>query len=91
MRNKLDAGCLCTRLQAIEAAIEMRLQRVEAGAQGEHKIQRGYLPHPTFSSHVIMDATFRQIIEASLRRDRALTQYSMDMLRKEISPYKNMQ
>lgn len=75
-------------MQAIEAAIEMKLQRVEAGAQGEHKIQRGYLPHPTYSSHVIMDATFRRLVAASLTRDRALTQYSMDMLRKEISPYK---
>ena len=41
--------------QAIEAAIERGLSRVEAGAQGEHKIQRGYLPSLTYSSHYIRD------------------------------------
>jgi hypothetical protein len=39
--------------QAIEAAIEMSLVRVEAGAQGEHKIARGYLPTLTYSAHYI--------------------------------------
>ena len=66
----------------------MKLERVEAGAQGEHKIQRGYLPHLTYSSHYISDPKFRQIIESSLHRDRAVTQYSLDMLRQEASPYK---
>lgn len=46
-------------LQAIEAAIEAGLPRVEAGAQGEHKIQRGYLPSLTHSSHYIRDPEFR--------------------------------
>jgi Peptidogalycan biosysnthesis/recognition len=46
-------------LQALEAAIEMGLPRVEAGAQGEHKIQRGYLPSLTHSSHYIRDPDFR--------------------------------
>jgi Peptidogalycan biosysnthesis/recognition len=45
--------------QALEAAIEMGLPRVEAGAQGEHKIQRGYLPSLTHSSHYIRDPDFR--------------------------------
>ena len=77
-------------LQAIEAAIEMGLQRVEAGAQGEHKIQRGYLPHLTYSSHLIIDPKFRHAIETSLRRDRAVTHYSLQMLRQEASPYKTL-
>eukprot|EP01037_Dinobryon_pediforme_P012398 gene12398-12484_t len=39
--------------RAIDFAIEHKLARVEAGAQGEHKIQRGYLPTPTYSAHWI--------------------------------------
>ena len=39
--------------QAIDFAIAQGLRRVEAGAQGEHKIQRGYLPQPTYSAHWI--------------------------------------
>ncbi|HEX5958697.1 MAG TPA: GNAT family N-acetyltransferase, partial [Hyphomicrobiaceae bacterium] len=46
--------------QAIEFAIARGLQRVEAGAQGDHKIQRGYLPVPTFSAHWIVDPGFRR-------------------------------
>jgi uncharacterized protein len=37
--------------QAIEEAIGRRLPRVESGAQGEHKLQQGYLPQLTYSSH----------------------------------------
>ena len=39
--------------QAIDYAIANRLKRVEAGAQGEHKLARGYLPHTTYSAHFI--------------------------------------
>lgn len=57
--------------QAIEAAIELNLDKVEAGAQGEHKIQRGYLPVTTYSSHYILDETFRKVIEDFLVREAA--------------------
>lgn len=52
--------------QAIEAAIELNLSKVEAGAQGEHKIQRGYLPVTTYSCHYILDDGFRKAIEGFL-------------------------
>ncbi|KAK9134148.1 hypothetical protein Syun_013478 [Stephania yunnanensis] len=55
--------------QAIEAAIEMNLQKVEAGAQGEHKIQRGYLPVTTYSCHYILDEGFRRAIGEFLVRE----------------------
>ena len=42
--------------RAIDFAIEHGLQRVEAGAQGQHKIQRGYLPKPTYSAHWLSHA-----------------------------------
>lgn len=56
-------------LQAIEAAIEMQLSTVEAGAQGEHKIQRGYLPVMTYSCHYFMDEGFGKAIEEFLVRE----------------------
>lgn len=55
--------------QAIEAAIELNLQTVEAGAQGEHKIQRGYMPVSTYSSHYLTDDGLRKPIEDFLIRE----------------------
>lgn len=55
--------------QAIEAAIELNLDKVEAGAQGEHKIQRGYLPVTTYSSHYILDEDFKDVIAEFLERE----------------------
>lgn len=57
--------------QAIEAAIELNLDKVEAGAQGEHKIQRGYMPVATYSYHYIVDEGFRKSISDFLVRERA--------------------
>jgi predicted N-acyltransferase len=57
--------------QAIEFAIAAKLRRVEAGAQGEHKIARGYLPSTTYSAHYIADAGLRRAIADYLKRERA--------------------
>jgi predicted N-acyltransferase len=57
--------------QAIQYAIEHKLARVEAGAQGEHKISRGYVPTTTYSAHYIVDPALRRAIEDFLRRERA--------------------
>ncbi|WP_245430840.1 GNAT family N-acetyltransferase [Rhodoplanes roseus] len=57
--------------QAIEFAIERRLARVEAGAQGEHKLARGYLPSTTHSAHWIADPGLRRAIANYLERERA--------------------
>jgi uncharacterized protein len=56
--------------QAIEFAIVHRLRRVEAGAQGEHKLARGYLPTTTHSAHYIADKGLRRAIAEYLRRER---------------------
>jgi predicted N-acyltransferase len=56
--------------QAIDAAIALGLQRVEAGAQGEHKLARGYVPMPTWSAHYIPDTGFRHAIADFLERER---------------------
>jgi predicted N-acyltransferase len=57
--------------QAIEFAIAHKLARVEAGAQGEHKLARGYLPHPTYSAHYIAHPGLRRAIADFLKRERA--------------------
>ena len=47
------------------------MKTVEAGAQGEHKIARGYLPQTTHSAHFIADPGLRRAIDDYLRRERA--------------------
>ncbi|KAL6766997.1 hypothetical protein ACKKBG_A38170 [Auxenochlorella protothecoides x Auxenochlorella symbiontica] len=63
--------------QAIEHAIAAGLDRVEAGAQGEHKIQRGYTPSLTHSCHYICNPDFRSIVENFLHRERAGVEFTM--------------
>ena len=57
--------------QAIDFAIAKKLTRVEAGAQGEHKIARGYVPTTTYSAHYIADPGLRRAIADYLVRERA--------------------
>ncbi len=57
--------------QAIDAAIAMGLKRVEAGAQGGHKLARGYEPVRTISAHFIVNEGFREAVSDFLRRERA--------------------
>lgn len=56
--------------QAIEAAIARGLARVEAGAQGEHKLARGYEPVPTYSAHFIPHPGFRRAVADYLEEER---------------------
>ena len=56
--------------QAIDAAIARGLSRVEAGAQGAHKLARGYLPVPTYSAHYIPHAAFRDAVARFLEAER---------------------
>jgi predicted N-acyltransferase len=57
--------------QAIDAAIARGLARVEAGAQGQHKLARGYEPVQTISAHHIVDPGFRSAVADFLTRERA--------------------
>jgi len=59
----------CCYYQAIDYAIARGLARVEAGAQGQHKIQRGYLPVATYSAHWIADPRLEQAIAGFLQRE----------------------
>jgi uncharacterized protein len=73
--------------QAIDYAIAHGLQRVEAGAQGDHKIQRGYVPVPTFSAHWVVDSGFRRAIEDYLKRERPAVEQEIEGL-KQYSPFR---
>ena len=72
--------------QAIEWAIENGLSSVEAGAQGEHKISRGYEPVITRSAHFISDRAFRQAVSDFLDTERAAIASEIEWLRREL-PY----
>ncbi|WP_029009830.1 GNAT family N-acetyltransferase [Azospirillum halopraeferens] len=73
--------------RAIDIAIERGLRRVEAGAQGEHKIQRGYLPVPTYSAHWVPDPGFRRVLAAHLEQERAAMEEEIRLLAGD-SPYR---
>lgn len=73
--------------QAIDFAIEHKLARVEAGAQGEHKLARGYLPCETYSAHYIADPAFRRAVADYLKRERRAVARDIALLSEE-SPYK---
>jgi predicted N-acyltransferase len=73
--------------QAIEAAIARGLPRVEAGAQGEHKLARGYVPVTTWSAHYIPDRGFRRAIEEYLAREREAVAQEQEFLG-ELTPFK---
>jgi uncharacterized protein len=73
--------------QAIDAAIARGLARVEAGAQGEHKLARGYVPVTTWSAHYIADPGFRSAIADFLVRERQAVEREIAFLG-EMGPFK---
>jgi predicted N-acyltransferase len=75
--------------QAIDYAIAHGMTRVEAGAQGEHKIQRGYLPKPTYSAHWIRHPGLRHAISDFLAAERPAMESEMAAMA-EDSPYKKV-
>ncbi|MBT3238121.1 MAG: N-acetyltransferase [Rhodospirillaceae bacterium] len=66
--------------QAIEYAIGHGLKRVEAGAQGEHKLSRGYMPHATYSAHWIADPGFRDAVARFLVEETDAIDDEIDIL-----------
>ena len=73
--------------RAIDFAIERGLTTVEAGTQGPHKIQRGYLPQRTYSAHWIRDQGFRDAVAEYLDRERRAEAGESDAL-SELSPFR---
>lgn len=75
--------------QAIDYAIEKGLSRVEAGAQGEHKLARGYVPSSTFSAHWIAHPGLSDAIENYLEHEREHVKMENDILA-EHKPFKKV-
>jgi predicted N-acyltransferase len=73
--------------QAIDFAIAHKLARVEAGAQGAHKLARGYLPSETYSAHYIADPALRHAVADYLKRERLAVAREITLLTGE-SPYR---
>jgi predicted N-acyltransferase len=77
--------------QAIAFAIAHGLARVEAGAQGQHKITRGYLPTAVYSAHFIADPALRGPVASFVEAERRSVQGEMDWLAEEYSPFRQSQ
>ena len=73
--------------QAIEAGIELRLPKVEAGAQGEHKLARGYEPIATHSAHYLVHPGLRDAVNDYLKRERLAVEHEINVLGKH-TPFK---
>lgn len=73
--------------QAIDYAIAHGLSRVEAGAQGPHKLARGYTPAKTYSAHWLANAGFSEAVAQYLKHEREDTERAMAMLARH-TPFK---
>jgi hypothetical protein len=76
--------------QAMELAIDMGLDRVEAGAQGEHKLARGYLPTQTHSLHWVRDPGFADAVAEYLRAEQAAVAEEIEILT-DYGPFRKTQ
>ena len=88
-----DHPCLHFELcyyQAIDWAISQGLSRVEAGAQGEHKLARGYLPTPVHSLHWIADPSFRDAVADYLAAERRAVDEEIEVLT-QYGPFRRVQ
>ena len=77
--------------RAIDFAINNKLKKVEAGAQGAHKISRGYQPSKTYSAHWIKDVDFFEAISNYLKDERVYIQENIEKLNEYIPFKKNME
>jgi len=74
--------------QAIDWAINHKYKFVEGGAQGPHKIQRGYLPEKTYSSHYIADINFRKAVKTFLLEEVKIINNDIELIKKKYTPFK---
>ncbi len=78
----------CCYYQAIEYAIEHGLSRVEAGAQGGHKVQRGYMPMHTYSAHWIEHGGLRDAVARFLRQETRHVDWEAEAIGRAYSPFR---
>ncbi len=74
--------------QAIDFAIARGLACVEAGAQGPHKLARGYVPQTTYSAHLIADPSLRSAVARFLAQERRYVEMENEELARH-APYRN--
>lgn len=90
--SKLDIPFLHFELcyyQAIEYAIENKIQIVEAGAQGHHKIQRGYIATSTYSAHYIQNDSFNKAVRGFVEMEAKEINKQIEIINQQGSPYSN--
>jgi predicted N-acyltransferase len=90
--SKLDIPFLHFELcyyQAIEYAIENKIQIVEAGAQGHHKIQRGYVATSTYSAHYIQNDSFDKAVRGFVEMEANEVNKQIEIINQQGSPYSN--
>ncbi|MDA9288971.1 GNAT family N-acetyltransferase [Alphaproteobacteria bacterium] len=75
--------------QAIEFAIERKIKKVEAGAQGNHKIQRGYIATSTYSCHYINNPSFTNAIKNFVKMEAKEINKQIEIINQLGSPYSN--
>ena len=74
--------------QAIDFAIDRKLKRVEAGAQGSHKLARGYMPKATYSAHWIRDPRLRSAVHRYLQDERRYVEQDIAYVEGRHSPFR---
>ena len=75
--------------QAIDFAIDRKLKRVEAGAQGSHKLARGYMPKATYSAHWIRDPRLRSAVQRYLKDERRYVEEDIAHVEERHSPFRD--
>ena len=75
--------------QAIEFAIEQKIKKVEAGAQGDHKIQRGYIATSTYSCHYINNPSFTDAVKNFVKMEAKEINKQIEIINQLGSPYSN--
>ena len=78
----------CCYYRAIDYAIERGFSHVEAGAQGGHKIQRGYMPMHTYSAHWIEHGGLRDAVARFLRQEARHVDWEAEAIGQEYSPFR---
>ncbi len=71
--------------QTIDFCIRHGLNSLDAGAQGEHKLARGFVPIPTWSAHYIRDRRFRSAVQDFVRRERAAMETHIETLASHVA------
>ena len=76
--------------QAIEYAIDNNIKKVEAGAQGHHKIQRGYVAESTYSRHLIQNESFAKAVRNFVQLEAKEIDKQIQLINEQASPYSNI-